>query len=102
MLVSVKPFSSPLYEEAALKNATLSAFCKISTLMLQDLFCSAFRLCTKERRGGGCIFRGCVNCIEMCLTGSNKTILIIICYEEPQKVVERCLRAPSAYMQLCT
>lgn len=102
MLVSIKPFSSPLYEEAALKNATMFAFCKISTLLLQNLFRSAFRLCTKERCEGGCIFRGCVNCIEMCITGSDKTILLIICYEELQKVVERCLRAPSAYMQLRT
>lgn len=50
----------------------------------------------------GCIFRGCVNCIEMCMTGSDKTILLIICNEELQKVVERCLRASSAYMQLHT
>lgn len=31
-----------------------------------------------------------------------KTILLIICNEELQKVVERCLRASSAYMQLHT
>lgn len=43
MLVSVKPFSSPLYEDA-----TLLAFCKISTLLLKNLSRSAFTLCTKE------------------------------------------------------
>lgn len=48
MLASVKPFNSPLYEDAALKNATLFAFCKISTLLLQNLSRSAFRLCAKE------------------------------------------------------
>lgn len=47
MLASVKPFSSPLYEYAALKNANSFAFCKISTLLLQNLSCSAFRLCTE-------------------------------------------------------
>lgn len=47
MLTSVKPFSSPLYEDAALKNATSFAFCKISTTLLQNLSCSAFRLCTE-------------------------------------------------------
>lgn len=48
MLASVKPFSSPLYEDAALKNATLFALCKISTLLLQNVSHSAFRLCSKE------------------------------------------------------
>lgn len=47
MLVSVKPFSSPLCEDAALKNATSFTYCKISTLLLQNLSCSAFRLCTE-------------------------------------------------------
>lgn len=46
-LASVKPFSSPLYEDAALKNASSFAFCKISTLLLQNLSCSAFRLCAE-------------------------------------------------------
>lgn len=48
------------------------------------------------------IQRECVNCIEMCMTSSSKTILLIICNEVPQKFVERCLRASGAYVQLHT
>lgn len=39
---------------------------------------------------------------NVCTTDSDKTILLTICNEELQKVIERCLRASSAYMQLCT
>lgn len=99
MLASVKPFSSPLYKDAALKNGTLhSAKSALCCCKMYPILHSGYA----QKVWRGCIFRGCVNCIEMCMTGSNKTILLIICNEELQKVVERCLRASNAYMQLHT
>lgn len=99
-MASIKPFSSPLHEVTALKKCHFvcilqnqhSATAKFTPFCIQVMH--------KRRCGAGCIFRGCVNCIEMCMTGSNKTILLITCNKEPQKVIERCLRASSAYMKL--
>lgn len=72
MLASVKPFSSPLYEDAALKKCHFICILKSQHSAAAEFILFCIQVMRKRRGVGGCVPRRRVNCITMHVVCSNK------------------------------